>query len=138
MKKSLCTIGAFMLLGLFYAKAQLVTMYDLSFKNERVIGKGSYLEFENKDSKIFVNTFLGDKLIGRIPSLHLIVNGVETHLTNRRVNTGLKSIVFEVKIGNRNHLVCIDEINKKCVYGFFDDQPIPVDEFLQKALRKGF
>lgn len=134
MKKSILFLVAFMLLGLSFAKAQLVIMYDLSLHKS---SRGETL--------IFVNTNLGIGVTINVPSkdqkmndfrVFLNGNGVETRLTN--INTsviGVKSNVFEGKIGNRKHLVCIDVKNKKCVYSFFDD---PLDEFLQKAIQKGF
>lgn len=136
MKKSTLFLVAFMLLGLSFAKAQLVTIYDIPLKNFQNFGD-IMMDFENTNPKIRITAFVpNDK---RMPvRLKLELNGVPIDLGDLSPSSaGLVGNAYAYKIGTRTHIIRIDEKIKKCLYGFFDEQPDPIKEFNQKA-QKGF
>ncbi len=146
MKKSIFTLVAFMLLGLSFAKAQLVTTYDLTFQRQYSRNNINVSEFQNTKSKILINANLPkDRSIASpfMALFNLTINEVSTALVNPIINSGFKGTAF--KIGNRTHVISWNEKNKKCLYGFFDDQPDtkggqpdPRDEYNKIAEQKGF
>lgn len=132
-----------MLLGFSFAKAQLVTMYDLVRKdlkitNESILGKETKrysLTVPNQNISLTFSIFervIFEKGISE-KMLSLSMDNVGK-FNVRNTEDGL----WTAKVGNRNHLVRIDSGKNKYVYAFFDDQPNPMDEFNKKLQEKGF
>ncbi len=134
MKKSILFLTAFMFLGLSFAKAQLVTMYDVPLKNSTDYGN-VMMVFENTDAKIRINALVPNDKRMRI-KFSLELNGAPIVLGNQILNVALVGTAYAYKVGNRTHIIRIDEKTKKCLYGFFDEQPDTTKEFSQKAIKE--
>ncbi len=125
-----------MLLSISFAKAQLVTMYDVPFKSEKMAGNSVKLEFENTESKILANIYMDRYSETPDDGSFLKIDGRTIFLRNQLEKLGTFCTAY--KIDNRIHVICVNKVNKKCLYGFYDEQPDPRDEFKRKALQRGF
>ncbi len=146
MKKSILFLIAFMLLGLSFAKAQLVTMYDLtsveSKTNQFGITQNKSFILNAPSQNISINVSVTEVIEsgGFSTRRFLKASVIFGTISFDRMSNGTQPEdgLWTKKVGNRTHLVRIDVGKKKYVYAFFDDQPNPMDEFNQKIQQKGF
>ncbi len=138
MKKSILFLTAFMLLGLSFAKAQLVTMYDMTFRGLDTAPMSLIFNYNVPNQNTFVK--VEPSIVSQDYNVSLIINGTTTKFS--KVNGIMygkdnKTIFgqWSGRIGTRTHLIRIDSVKGKYVYAFFDD---PMEEYNKKIKEKGF
>ncbi|TAG03739.1 MAG: hypothetical protein EAZ44_05735 [Cytophagia bacterium] len=131
MKKIILTLIAFMFLGLSFAKAQLVTMYDLVLESRN----GSQSTYKVSGQNIFFYTKeTGPKML-TIDKQNILLEKTNSNAVNllKVKNTAITE--FSRTTSGRTHFVCV--AGDKVVYAFYDE-PNPMREYLQKLKEKGF
>ncbi len=137
MKKSILMLIAVMLLSLSFAKAQLVTMYDLVLQT-RSAGGNTYV-VPNKNISFYDN-FKGAKTLAidnqNIELVLTTSNGANT-IPSRdgRSWNGISEYKGMSTSLQRTYFVWVS--GNKTVVGFYDD-PDPVNEYINKLIEKGF
>jgi hypothetical protein len=138
MKKTTFLLVAFMLWGFSFAKAQSVTMYDMTFRGMNSAGMSVIFTYAVPDQNVIVH--VEPIIVSPDYNVSLVINGTTTKFT--KVNgimcsKDMKTIFgqWSGRIGTRTHLIRIDSVKGKYVYAFFDD---PMEEYNKKLKEKGF
>lgn len=132
MKKSILFFTAFMLLGLSFAKAQIVTMYDLVLETKT----GSENKYKVSGQNIFFYSKEPGVKMLTIDKQNIILEQTTSNGANvLKVKNNVSIREFSKTTSGRTHFVCIS--GNKAVYAFYD-KPNPMREYVQKLQEKGF